>query len=419
MPHRRVLRSRNNGRPRLLFLSRRLHHEEPHLRRRVRGGLVPGTRHLNLRRSVYSRSQDKLTLPVCDSACKTCAGEPGFCLTCSSGSAHNGTCVDSCPERTYATNGTCAQCSLDCLTCSGSSAADCATCPPSRPLLQDGRCLPYCPPGFYAAGSTCEACDKSCATCTSGASCTSCRRGFVLKAGACVAVTCLFAQPLGMCLSGFIDHTAECTTSTTPPTPSAALQSKSQSSDASLAPLAALAVLPLLVLLAWYIRRQRRQTRERTAEFAHQLDNHAVGKRLDALAVEEELQGNKRRGLRDLWLKDKAREAQPRSHGTGQSRRETSTTAGTTHSWPESVHMQDFSKRASYDEEIGQDPGPAMPSQATRASPSASSCQPSTGGLDPFAARSEAATANPPGAPKASLDLTNLWPNMPSRPNAL
>lgn len=340
---------------------------------------------------------------ACDPKCKTCAGKADFCLACGSGLAHNGTCIAECPSNTFATNGTCASCSLDCSTCSGSSASDCVSCPPTRPLLQDGRCLPYCPQGTYAADSKCKPCDKSCATCTAGSSCTSCGRGQVLKAGACVGVTCLFANTFGICLSGFIDKPAN-STSATPPSPSAAAQFKSQTSGPTLAPLAALAILPLLILLAWYIRRQRRKTRERTAEFASQLDNREVGKRLDVLAAEEELESKKRRGLKDLWLKHKARVARPRSLEEGVLGHDGSTPRQAPGK-PESVRMQDFSKRSSFDE-IGQDPSPLEPARAFRSDV--------TSATTPFYAPS----TNPPEAPKASLDLTHLWPNLASRPNA-
>lgn len=321
-----------------------------------------------------------------------------------------------CPSHTYPANGTCARCSPDCLTCSGPGASSCVDCPASRPFLQRGRCLPYCPRKTYAAGSECKPCDESCADCTSGSSCTGCRRGHVLKAGICVAVTCPFADTFGMCLSGFIDRGTDCTTSTNQPPPSTASQSKSQNAGPSLAPLAVLAALPLLLFLVWYIRRQRRETRERTAEFASQLDNREVGKRLDALAAEEELEGRKRRGLRELWLKNKARVARPRSRDIEQSSCDRSAPTQTP-TRSESVRMQDFSKRCSY-EDIGQDPGPTPPTGGLSYQHSADAGRPSSDGPS-VTTPALAPSTGPPEAPKASLDLTHLWPNLALRPNAL
>lgn len=313
-------------------------------------------------------------------------------------------------------DGKCTRCSPDCATCSGAGGSKCLTCPRDRPLLRDGRCLPSCPQGMYAAGSKCEPCNDGCSTCTSGASCTSCASGHVLRAGACVTVPCLFANSFGICLSGFLDTSADCT-SNTPPSPSSATQFKARSSSTTLAPLAALAVLPLLALLAWYIRRQRRETRKRTAEFADQLDKHEVNKRLDVLAADEELERKKRRGLKDLWLKNKARVALPRSHEEGQTGQE-QRSPPLAQARPEAVHMQDFSKRSSYSNEIGQDPASLEPSQGSNFPPPVSARWPGMNGTS-MGAPSTAPSTIPPEAPKTSLDLTHLWPNLASRPNAL
>lgn len=204
---------------------------------------------------------------------------------------------------------------------------------------------------------------------------------------------CLFANSFGICLSGFLDTSADCT-SNTPPSPSSATQFKARSSSTTLAPLAALAVLPLLALLAWYIRRQRRETRKRTAEFADQLDKHEVNKRLDVLAADEELERKKRRGLKDLWLKNKARVALPRSHEEGQTGRE-QRSPPLAQARPEAVHMQDFSKRSSYSNEIGQDPASLEPSQGSNFSPPVSARWPGMNG-NSMGAPSSAPSTIPP-----------------------
>lgn len=233
-----------------------------------------------------------------------------------------------------------------------------------------------------------------------------------------MAAPCLFADSFGICLSGFLDTrvAGEDCTSTSPPPPSSAAQFEAQSTGVSLAPLAVLAVFPLFALLTWYICRQRRETRKRTAEFANQLDNHEVDKRLHALAADEELEGKNRRGLKALWLQNKVRVANSRSQEkvqTGRDRPSYPQAAAK----PESVHMQDFSKRSSFDD-IGQDPAPPEPPRGSSFSPPVRACR---AGNDPTSVRvpSTAPSTNLPVAPKASLDLTHLWPNLPSRPNAL
>lgn len=324
---------------------------------------------------------------ACDAKCKTCAGKADFCLTCAPGLAFNGTCVSACPSNTYEANGTCTVCHPDCSTCSGPGAAACLTCPSSRPLLQNGRCLSFCPKGSYAAGAKCENCNASCSSCTSGSSCTGCRDGYVLRAGVCVAVTCPFATSFGMCLSGFINDTPE-----------------NKPASRSLAPLAALAIVPVLLVLAlvWHIRRQRREIRERTAEFAAQLDEQAVGKRLAALAVQEEQEDTKRRGLKDLWLKNKARAARPTSQESVDLER--NVPMPKTKKQPEAVQLRDFMPTGTSDD-IGQDPGPTAPPA-------------NKPGGGPTDAAMRPVPKNGTGAPSADINLTQLWPNLPSQPNA-
>lgn len=148
-----------------------------------------------------------------------------------------------------------------------------------------------------------------------------------------------------MCLIGFINQTA----TGIPPSASA---TSGPASKPYLAPLAVLAVLALLLgFLAWYVRRQRQKTRERTAEFAKQMDENAVGKKLSALEFEERLESKKRMGLKDLWLKNRARAARPRSLGSSRSTRSSWTSSDR-----DAVPMQHLSQTAS-DDGFGQGGG--------------------------------------------------------------
>ena len=149
------------------------------------------------------------TCVPCNAPCATCTGHPSFCTSCVSGQGFLQTssalqsCVSSCNEGTFASNGLCMVCSFTCATCVGSS-TNCLTCPTglllfnntcvnSCPGIFNGNvCSFSCPPGNYNVSLTsCAACASTCLTCIGSATnCTSCPPGlFANNNGACLS-TC-------------------------------------------------------------------------------------------------------------------------------------------------------------------------------------------------------------------------------------
>jgi len=94
--------------------------------------------------------------------------------------------------REFADGGQCWPCDVSCLSCNGSTSADCISCIPGR-SLHSGQCVETCPAGYYAAATTthCEPCPWPCSTCTGSsaagtAMCTSCVAPKVLYQSQCV-----------------------------------------------------------------------------------------------------------------------------------------------------------------------------------------------------------------------------------------
>lgn len=245
-----------------------------------------------------------LTL-ACEKTCRTCAGTSSFCTSCPSTPVYNGTCIDSCPENTFLVKGKCESCHPDCLTCSSpNSAIACLSCPASRPVLSERRCVPFCPASswFHKLTSSCRPCSANCVSCLSGESCTSCSEGYTLKGGSCVPASCdgPYGAGLGVCLSAFL-----------PP------KEKSTASGSKRKPLiwliglgAPLVVLALLAIL--YVRRERRRTRAATAEFARQIDETGIRKRLARLFGYPQEEDEERPRLRELVLGPRASPARGR-----------------------------------------------------------------------------------------------------------
>ena len=232
--------------------------------------------------------KDNLTCTACDSSCGTCAGSSTFCLTCTGNQlASEGKCSTSCPTNTFqstTTSGTCVSCHPDCETCTGSSFTQCASCPPSRPVLSNGRCLPTCSKTqfFDSSSNSCVDCDSSCASCSGSGtgSCLSCAdsTGHILRGGSCVPATCTgnttVVPGLGACLSDLVEIPS--TSSNSAPLPSLTgitTPTEITEKGSSLAwweiLLMALgcAFLIMLILLVWR-KRARRKRMQQTRVFA-------------------------------------------------------------------------------------------------------------------------------------------------------
>lgn len=222
--------------------------------------------------------------PACDASCRTCVGTSTFCTSCPAGAVFNGTCVSECPPNTLLAKDSCQTCHLDCATCSApGSASACLTCPPTRPVLSNGRCVPFCAAGsfFNMANATCISCSEGCSSCLAPDSCTACRDGFNVTAGACSPAACEgpYAAGLGTCLSSFVTKgpTTNATAVELPPVAS----THSKPLFWLIGLFGALAALVLVAAL--YIRRERKRTRAATTEFARQMDETSVRKRLARL----------------------------------------------------------------------------------------------------------------------------------------
>ena len=104
----------------------------------------------------------------CDISCATCSGGTAAdCASCPvSGTPFKAatSCVGECPPREYAdSGGSCGACSDQCSNCSG-TATNCTSCPAYAPYLHGASCAGSCPIGSFASGYTCLACDASCIT---------------------------------------------------------------------------------------------------------------------------------------------------------------------------------------------------------------------------------------------------------------
>lgn len=164
--------------------------------------------------TIGDSSQPNWNCVPCNSPCKTCMNHPSYCTSCETGkgylqtSAVDQSCVQTCNDGTFASNGVCQVCDFKCATCLG-SATNCISCPANQILYQGGcwatcpaillqstgtgsaTCVDNCPDGFYKVSSTaCAPCSPQCTTCSNGPNnCTSCLQGSVSTNGTCT-VTC-------------------------------------------------------------------------------------------------------------------------------------------------------------------------------------------------------------------------------------
>ncbi|KRX07476.1 Insulin-like growth factor binding protein, N-terminal [Pseudocohnilembus persalinus] len=125
----------------------------------------------------------------CDISCATCTSN-SVCQSCNSGYfLTNNSCQSSCPDGQYPENATneCTQCDSNCLTCTGPTSTDCASCsnsPQKYFLASEQKCYATCPDGYFAdenaSPKSCEQCHSNCETCDSLTTCQSCNQGYQL-----------------------------------------------------------------------------------------------------------------------------------------------------------------------------------------------------------------------------------------------
>eukprot|EP01016_Furgasonia_blochmanni_P023328 TRINITY_DN251_c0_g5_i1.p1 TRINITY_DN251_c0_g5~~TRINITY_DN251_c0_g5_i1.p1 ORF type:complete len:2505 (+),score=375.87 TRINITY_DN251_c0_g5_i1:195-7709(+) len=107
---------------------------------------------------------------ACATGCTSC--DIRGCLLCSSSLllTSDRQCVQNCPDKTLAVNGTCKPCPENCVTC---NTTNCLTCS-SGYDLNGGKCVMNCSAGYFFSSGTCLPCDSTCGTCNNSVSCTSC-----------------------------------------------------------------------------------------------------------------------------------------------------------------------------------------------------------------------------------------------------
>ena len=131
----------------------------------------------------------------CHPTCETCSG-PGVtnCSTCAKDLAQNkstGMCNSVCPQGQYPTDGKCSNCHSNCRTCNGPDSTNCLNCPDDK-LLYSFTCVDTCPDGTYAANKgsirQCLQCHPVCEACygSSMNSCTLCKSPLHIEGRMCV-----------------------------------------------------------------------------------------------------------------------------------------------------------------------------------------------------------------------------------------
>ena len=131
----------------------------------------------------------------CHPTCETCSG-PGAtnCNTCAKDLVQNkstGMCNSVCPQGQYPTDGKCSNCHSNCRTCNGPDSSNCLNCPDGK-LLYNFTCVNTCPDGTYAANKgsihQCVQCHPVCETCygSSMNSCILCKNPLYVEGTMCV-----------------------------------------------------------------------------------------------------------------------------------------------------------------------------------------------------------------------------------------
>ncbi|KAN0075540.1 Insulin-like growth factor binding protein [Tylopilus felleus] len=153
---------------------------------------------------------------ICALGCAECADGSGDCITCKSSftqDANDRTLCDAvqqqtssgtvCPSGSYSAGSSCAPCSPECQTCTGSTSNDCVICA-SGTYSSNGSCVQTNSGGVCQGSSLiannnkhkCDSCGPKCTSCQipnfnvastiNQAQCTGCLPGYVLSQGACV-----------------------------------------------------------------------------------------------------------------------------------------------------------------------------------------------------------------------------------------
>jgi hypothetical protein len=152
----------------------------------------------------------------CPSNCLNCTSTTS-CSLCASGYAPTatGVCSPYCYNTSVlpnATRGCNYTCSSNCSSCFGPNSGQCLTC--SIGFLETGQCVSTCSVGFIQSGNQCAQCPLECSTCSSSQRCLSCSAGYYLVPSSNSGSSCVRLCPsayypsntantagLGQCLS--------------------------------------------------------------------------------------------------------------------------------------------------------------------------------------------------------------------------
>uniref|UniRef100_A0A8D2L297 Proprotein convertase subtilisin/kexin type 6 n=2 Tax=Varanus komodoensis TaxID=61221 RepID=A0A8D2L297_VARKO len=132
----------------------------------------------------------------CHQNCKKCTGEMDRCTVCKDGfSLVDSSCIMGCRPGMYLIKEPvrCEGCHANCRTCTGPDQEECMQC--ARNFhSHEWRCVSACGEGFYPAEMlglshrVCRRCEDNCLSCdSSGRKCISCKEGFSLLSGSCIA----------------------------------------------------------------------------------------------------------------------------------------------------------------------------------------------------------------------------------------
>lgn len=131
----------------------------------------------------------------CHPTCNTCSG-PGVtnCITCAKELVQNkspGICSSVCPPGQYSAEGGCSNCHSNCNHCNGPGVSNCLSCPDGK-VLYNFTCVNSCPDGTYATDKDgirqCLQCHPVCDTCygPSVDSCLMCKNPLYIEGRMCV-----------------------------------------------------------------------------------------------------------------------------------------------------------------------------------------------------------------------------------------
>lgn len=131
----------------------------------------------------------------CHPTCDTCSGSGAEnCIACAKDLIQNkstGICSSLCPQGLYSTDGECRNCHSNCRTCNGPGSSNCLNCPDGK-VLYNFSCVDTCPDRTYATDKgrirQCLKCHPVCDNCygPSMDNCLVCKSPLYIEGRVCV-----------------------------------------------------------------------------------------------------------------------------------------------------------------------------------------------------------------------------------------